>query len=187
MNIVKLTSSAKIPSKGSPKSAGYDLYTVEEYELKPGERKLFKTGLSIAINTGLYGRIAPRSGLALKNGIDVMAGCVDCDYRNEIGVLLINLGTEPVKIDSTKAIAQIIFENYTDVQFTTVDTLDETERKGGYGSTDKQLGFDPNPSPITNIDSKISKNSSLTDLYQKAGGIPLKEKYTDELEKRTTL
>lgn len=111
----------------------------------------------------------------------------NCDYRNEIGVLLINLGTEPVKIDSTKAIAQIIFENYTDVQFTTVDTLDETERKGGYGSTDKQLGFDPNPSPITNIDSKISKNSSLTDLYQKAGGIPLKEKYTDELEKRTTL
>lgn len=142
MNIKKLSDKAVIPSKGSPGAAGYDLYAIESYLLAPGERKSFKTGLSIAINWGHYGRIAPRSGLAVKHGIDVMAGIIDSDYRGEILVALINFGNEPVQLPLIKdgketAIAQIIFEEYSSHQFTEVSDLDVTNRgEGGFGSTD---------------------------------------------------
>jgi dUTP pyrophosphatase len=94
IQIKLLTPTSKIPTRGSDFAAGYDLYTTETYELKPGERHLYKTGLATAMPDGVYGRIAPRSGLAYKNGIDVMAGVIDSDYRNEIGVVLVNLGQE---------------------------------------------------------------------------------------------
>ncbi len=142
LQIKKLNDLAVIPTKGSPQSAGYDLYSIEKYTLKPLERKLFKTGLSMAIPSGMYGRIAPRSGSALKNGIDVMAGVIDEDYRNEVGVLLINLSNEDVSIPVIKdgketAIAQIIFELYNNVKINVVDVLGETERgQGGFGSSD---------------------------------------------------
>jgi dUTP pyrophosphatase len=69
----KLSEKAKIPTQATPSDAGYDLYTTESYTLKPGERKLLKTNISTAIPHGYYGRIAPRSGLAYKHGIDVLA------------------------------------------------------------------------------------------------------------------
>lgn len=145
VKINKLNNSAIVPTRGSIKAAGYDLYAIESYVLKPGERKLFKTGLSMEIPSGLYGRIAPRSGLAFKNGIDVLAGVIDEDYRGEIGVILINLGSENKAITANDKIAQIIFENYTEVDFSETSKLDETSRgAGGYGSTDKkpaQKGF----------------------------------------------
>ena len=145
VKINKLNSSAIVPTRGSMKAAGYDLYATESYILKPGERYLFKTGLSMEIPSGLYGRIAPRSGLAFKNGIDVLAGVIDEDYRGEIGVILINLGNEDKAISPNDKIAQIIFENYTEVDFSESTKLEETSRgSGGYGSTDKkpiQKGF----------------------------------------------
>jgi len=139
----KLDPKAKIPTRGSELSAGYDLYSIEQYTLKPLERKLFKTGLAVAIPHGLYGRIAPRSGLAYKNGLDVMAGVIDEDYRGEVGVILINLGTEPITLPIVKdgketAVAQIIFENYTEASFQEMPELPETFRgEGGFGSSDK--------------------------------------------------
>lgn len=148
LEIKKLNDKAIIPTKGSPESAGYDLYSVEEpYTLKPLERKLFKTGLAMAIpnsalGQGMYGRIAPRSGLAFKQGLDVMAGVIDADYRNELGVVLINLSDKDITVPVVKdgkptAIAQIIFECYNNVQIQTVAELDSTERgQGGFGSTD---------------------------------------------------
>lgn len=140
VKINKLNSSAIVPTRGSIKAAGYDLYAIQSYVLKPGERKLFKTGLSMEIPAGLYGRIAPRSGLAFKNGIDVLAGVIDEDYRGEIGVILINLGSEDKPITANDKIAQIIFENYTEVDFSEADKLEATSRgAGGYGSTDKKL------------------------------------------------
>lgn len=140
VKINKLSSSAIVPTRGSIKAAGYDLYATESYVLKPNERKLFKTGLSMEIPSGLYGRIAPRSGLAFKNGIDVLAGVIDEDYRGEIGVILINLGSEDKAITANDKIAQIIFENYTEVDFTESNNLQETSRgSGGYGSTDKKI------------------------------------------------
>jgi len=139
----KLDPKAKLPTRGSELAAGYDLYSIEQYTLKPLERKLFKTGLAVAIPHGLYGRIAPRSGLAYKNGLDVMAGVIDEDYRGEVGVILINLGTEPITLPIIKdeketPVAQIIFENYTEASFQEMPELPETFRgEGGFGSTDK--------------------------------------------------
>jgi len=128
---------SKIPTRGSKGAAGYDLYSIEDYTLKPLERKLFKTGISIAIPTGLYGRVAPRSGLAYKDGLDVMAGVIDEDYRGDVGVILINLGSVDKKINIGDKIAQIIFEFYTPVEFVETDDLEKTNRgAGGFGSTD---------------------------------------------------
>ncbi len=138
VSITKLESKAIIPTRGSTGAAGYDLYTTEFHILKPGERKLFKTGLSMSIPTGMYGRIAPRSGLAYKKGIDVMAGVIDEDYRGEIGVILINLGQEDFNVVIGDKIAQIVFEFYNPVDFVETTGLDNTQRgEGGFGSTDK--------------------------------------------------
>lgn len=137
VKINKISNNAIIPTRGSTKAAGYDLYSTENYVLKPEERKLFKTGLSMEIPSGLYGRIAPRSGLAFKHGLDVLAGVIDEDYRGEIGVILINLGNEDKSIVVNDKIAQIIFENYNEVNFVESSKLEETSRgSGGYGSTD---------------------------------------------------
>jgi len=137
MNIKLLSDKAVVPTKGSKGAAGYDLYATEAYELKIGERHAFKTDISMSIPIGIYGRIAPRSGHALKKGIDVMAGVDDPDYRGEVKVILINLGQEPFQVNVGDKIAQIIFEHYTEHEFTVVDKLDNTDRGvGGFGSTD---------------------------------------------------
>ncbi len=136
MNIKKLSDKAIIPTKAHDTDAGYDLYTTETYALAPGERKVFKTDISLAIPPTFYGRIAPRSGLAVKKGIDVLAGVVDSGYRNEICVVLINHGKETVTIQHGDKIAQIIFENYSNHIFEIVNDLDVTERNtNGFGST----------------------------------------------------
>ena len=144
MKVKKLSDKAVIPSKGSSGAAGYDLYTTESYELKPGERKAFKTDIAMAIPDGFYGRVAPRSGLAVKHGIDVLAGVIDSDYRGEILVALINLGDKPIQLPIVKdgketAIAQIIIEACGTVVggFVEVDDLNSTQRgSDGFGSSD---------------------------------------------------
>lgn len=173
MNIKLLSDKAKVPTRGSSGAAGYDLYSLETHPLQPGERKTFKTGISIAIPQGYYGRIAPRSGLAVKHGIDVLAGVIDSDYRGEIMVALINLSSEPITLPIIKdgketAIAQIIFEKYNNVNFDVVDNLDTTFRgSGGFGSTDT------NP-----IDSSIIEN------YKKQSTYTPEKKYLDLIKER---
>ena len=139
MKFKKLLDIAKVPVRATPYSAGFDLFSTEDYVLKTGERKLFKTGIALSIPSTLYGRIAPRSGLAYKKGIDVMAGVIDSDYRDDVGVILINLGQSDVEIKQGDAIAQIIFENYYAPTLELSTSLDETVRgNGGFGSTDKK-------------------------------------------------
>ena len=137
--IKKLHPTAKIPTQGSPKAAGYDLYSIETYELAPNERKLFKSGISMNLPAGHYGQIAPRSGLALKHGIQVFAGVVDEDYLGEIGVILYNSGIDPVQIKTGDRIAQLIFLPCNNkVTFVEVDELNQTERaENGFGSSGK--------------------------------------------------
>ena len=145
MSCIATHSGATMPYKGSPQAAGYDLTSPDEHVLAPGQRKIIPTGLRIICPDGTYGRIAPRSGLAAKHGIDVLAGVVDADYRGEVGVVLINLGEDPVAITRGMRIAQIIFEKYDDlggarglrmVQETDEDSLGTTARGvGGFGST----------------------------------------------------
>ena len=138
LKVSKLNESATLPTKGSAKAAGYDLSSIDGYTLQPGERRLFKTGLSFEIPEGMYGRIAPRSGLAFKRGIDVLAGVIDEDYRGEVGVILINLGRNPETFVAKDKIAQIIFEFYNDVDIIEGELENSERGAGGFGSTDKK-------------------------------------------------
>lgn len=136
INIKKLSPNAVLPNWNND-SAGADLTALETVMVNVGRRHLFKTGLSLAIPSGYYGRVAPRSGLALKKGIDVMAGVIDADYRGELGVILINLGEEPVQINAGDKIAQLIIETCHRCNFVEVADLNSTDRgSGGFGSTD---------------------------------------------------
>ena len=127
-----------IPARANKTDAGYDLWSVESYTLKPLERKLFKTGISVEIPEGHYGRIAPRSGLAYKHGLDVLAGVIDSSYRGEIGVILINLGDKDVYITHGDRVAQLIIESCRYPEMIQVDELGDSNRGiGGFGSTGK--------------------------------------------------
>ena len=135
---IKLLSNlAKPPTQGTHFSAGYDLYSAEHVVLPKLGRKLIKTNVSMAIPMNHYGRIAPRSGLAYKNGIDILAGVIDSDYRGDIGVILYNTDKDSdfeVKIGDK--IAQIIIEHCSSVHFIKTENLPITKRgEGGYGHT----------------------------------------------------
>ena len=112
MSVILVDKNARIPSKSSEFAAGRDLRAVNDVVVGVGERKLVSTGLRISCPKGTYGRIAPRSGLALKNGLDVMAGVIDPDYIGIVSVILINFGELPVKIKVGDRIAQLIFERF---------------------------------------------------------------------------
>lgn len=132
----KLSENAKVPLRGSEGAAGYDLYSVDSVTIVPGERKLIKTDIAVSIPYGFYGRVAPRSGLAFKNGIDVLAGVIDSDYRNGVGVILINLGKDDFVVNVGDRVAQLIIEYCKQVDFTEVSELETSIRGlGGFGST----------------------------------------------------
>jgi dUTP pyrophosphatase len=105
--------------------------------ISPFGRVLIPTGLFVAIPEGYEIQIRPRSGLALKEGITLAncIGTVDADYRNEIGVILINLNNEDVFIEDNERIGQLVLNKVEKIEWEEVDTLDETDRKGGFGST----------------------------------------------------
>jgi dUTP pyrophosphatase len=138
----KLRENAVIPSYQTEHSAGMDICAAntEPITLAPGERTLVPCGFAIAIPEGYEVQVRARSGLALKHGITLAnsVGTIDADYRGEIGVILINLGSEPFVIAEGERIAQMIVAKYERVVFELVDILDETERgTGGFGSTGK--------------------------------------------------
>lgn len=137
INVKKLSENAIIPTQGTKFAAGYDLYAAEDSVVVCGTRKLIKTNISMEITPGYYGRIAPRSGLAYKSGIDVLAGVIDSDYRGDIGVILYNTDKNiDFEIKKGDRIAQIIFEACYSATLNTVENLDNTLRQaGGYGST----------------------------------------------------
>ncbi len=143
---IKCKPNAIIPTKGTKGSAGYDLYAYLQDEketnhqisisIAPRERRLISSGIMLSIPTGFYGRIAPRSGIAYKNGIDVLGGVIDSDYRNVVGVILLNTSSETFYVHSQDQIAQIIFTQCADAQFeNVVDDFEPTTRTGGFGST----------------------------------------------------
>ncbi|ABB31825.1 deoxyuridine 5'-triphosphate nucleotidohydrolase Dut [Geobacter metallireducens RCH3] len=121
-------------------AAGMDLCAdlVDDLVLNPGERKLVPTGLAIALPDGFEAQIRPRSGLALKHGIALVnsPGTIDPDYRGEIGVILINHGSEPFVVRRGERIAQMVFAPFARAELVEVDELDETARgEGGFGHT----------------------------------------------------
>ena len=139
---VKVINKSKhaLPAYATEGSAGMDLRANigEPIVLRPMERRLIPTGIYIALPMGYEAQVRPRSGLALKHGISVCntPGTVDCDYRNEIGVILINLGQEDFVVNDGERIAQMVIAKYERAEWEPVEELDETERGlGGYGHT----------------------------------------------------
>lgn len=128
-----------LPARATAGAAGYDVASAEqEFTLQPMERRLVQTGLALAIPTGYEAQVRPRSGLALKYGLTLpnTPATIDSDYRGELLVALINLGTEPVTVTRGTRIAQLIFQRVEEVRLVAVDALPPSERGGGgFGST----------------------------------------------------
>ena len=132
----RLDERATLPSRGSELSAGLDLSSIEEISIGPHQRVLAKTGLAVAIPPGHYGRVAPRSGLAMKQGLDVLSGVIDSDYRGEIGCLLYNTGDDPIQLPAKTKMCQLIIEKIELPAAVWADELTDTTRgSGGFGST----------------------------------------------------
>jgi dUTP pyrophosphatase len=127
-----------LPALATPGSAGYDLASADTGVLAPLERRLFRTGLAIAVPEGYECQIRPRSGLALRHGITLpnTPATIDSDYRGELMVALVNLGTEPFEITRGMRIAQIVVARVERVAFEAVAELPPSDRgAGGFGST----------------------------------------------------
>lgn len=138
LQIQRITKEVDMPSYSHERDAAFDLRAAEEYVLKPGEKKCFKTGLKMAIPESHVGLIWDRSGLAANNGIHVLAGVVDSGYRGEVGVVLKNLGEEDVEITINMRIAQMLIQPVVSANLEETNNLEETERgECGFGSTGK--------------------------------------------------
>jgi dUTP pyrophosphatase len=136
LSFQRLDPAATLPTRGSAHAAGLDLYSIDNLTIEPGQRVLARTGLASAIPEGYYGRVAPRSGLATKNGLDVMAGVIDADYRGEIRCLLYNAGDEPISLPAQSKICQLIIEKIITPVAVWADEISGTDRgSGGFGST----------------------------------------------------
>lgn len=139
LKFAKLSKNAYAPTRGSNKAAGYDLYSAYDYVVSPRGKALCMTDIQVHVPEGCYGRIAPRSGLAVKHFIDVGAGVIDEDYRGNVGVVLFNFGGQEFKVNKGDRIAQLICERITYPKLEEVEALDETARgDGGFGSTGTQ-------------------------------------------------
>ncbi|HSE16143.1 MAG TPA: dUTP diphosphatase [Pyrinomonadaceae bacterium] len=127
---------AVLPERGSALAAGLDVCGIEDVEIRPKHRVMARTGLAVAIPPGFYGRVAPRSGLAAKNGLDVLAGVIDSDYRGEIVCVLYNTSDETINLPAGSKICQLIIEQIITPEAAWATDLDETARgAGGFGST----------------------------------------------------
>lgn len=136
LSFKRLDPLAVLPTRGSGAAAGLDIYSIEDLTIEPGQRVLARTGLAVAILEGYYGRVAPRSGLATKQGLDTLAGVVDADYRGEIGCLLYNAGDEAIHLPAQSKICQLIIEKIVTPTAVWADDLSDTNRgSGGFGST----------------------------------------------------
>ncbi|CAN8061428.1 unnamed protein product [Agarophyton chilense] len=136
LKVLRLHEKATLPKRGSPMSAGFDLAAGEDTVIPARGRAVVKTGLKIAVPSGCYGRVAPRSGLAVKKFIDTGAGVIDADYRGEVGVVLFNFSDDEFKVQVGDRVAQLVIEKICMGAVDEVKELDETTRgDGGFGST----------------------------------------------------
>ena len=136
LKIVKLSENAFTPTKGSKHAAGFDLYSAYNYKLESKGKILVKTDIQIEVPFGTYGRIAPRSGIAWNNHIDIGAGVIDYDYRGNVGVVMFNHSKVPFVIKKGDRVAQLICEKIVYADIKVFDSLDETNRGNkGFGST----------------------------------------------------
>lgn len=127
-----------MPTYAHPGDAGMDVRSIEELTLEPGARALVHTGLVFQLPPDAEAQVRPRSGLALKHGVTVLnsPGTIDAGYRGEVGVILVNLGQQPFKVEKGMKIAQVVVSRVEQAEIVEVQETDETDRgSGGFGST----------------------------------------------------
>ncbi len=131
----KLSPLAQVPTRAFTQDAGLDLTTVEGYTLKPGEGKIFKTGLAMALEPGFVGLVWDRSSMG-KRGIKTAGGVIDAGYRGEIGVILWNISPEAQEIKPGERIAQLLIQAVSTPSTLAVEELPTSDRnQGGFGSS----------------------------------------------------
>ena len=125
-----------LPEYGSDDAAGADLRASEAVVIPPGGRAAVPTALRLEIPPGHAGLVWPRSGLAVRHGIDTLAGVIDSDYRGEVKVVLVNHGDEPFAIAPGDRVAQLLLQRVERAAFRAADQVGDTGRgSGGFGST----------------------------------------------------
>jgi dUTP pyrophosphatase len=133
---VLLDAGGALPAYASAGAAGADLRASEALEIAPGARAAVATGVRLEIPPGHVGLVWPRSGLAVRHGIDTLAGVIDSDYRGELKVVLVNHGHEPFRIAPGDRVAQLLIQRVERVRFTATEAVADTARgSGGFGST----------------------------------------------------
>ncbi|MGH3633954.1 dUTP diphosphatase [Mycobacterium sp.] len=142
--VVRLDAGLPLPSRAHDGDAGVDLYSAEDVELAPGHRALVRTGIAVAIPSGMVGLVHPRSGLAARSGLSIVnsPGTIDAGYRGEIKVSLINLDpTVPIVVHRGDRIAQLLVQHVELVELAEVSSFDEaglagtSRADGGHGSS----------------------------------------------------
>ena len=185
LKVQRLNNNAALPKRSTEGAAGYDLCAAHDCTIPAGGKGLVKTGLSISFPVGLYARIAPRSGLALKKFIDVGAGVVDSDYRGDVGVVLFNHGDQEFQVKMGDRIAQLILEKIDTPPVEEVQGHDSTVRgTGGFGSTgvsekrndtdgskEKMNELDQNERTVVEGKGMDSKNETLGGRKMRTGSM----------------
>lgn len=134
--VKRLSQNATLPTRATAASAGYDLYSAVEMVVPAKGKAVVPTDLAIAVPEGCYGRVAPRSGLAVKHFLDCGAGVIDADYRGNVGVVLFNFSDTDFVVKPKERIAQLVLERIMTPAVKEVEDLDDTARgSGGFGST----------------------------------------------------
>ena len=133
---IRVSAPGDLPAYASEGAAGADLRAAEDVTLAPGARAAVATGVHVEIPQGHVGLVWPRSGLAVRHGLDTLAGVIDSDYRGEVRIVLVNHGPEAVTLSRGDRIAQLLVQRIERAVFTRVDDLAESGRgQGGFGST----------------------------------------------------
>lgn len=136
VKIKKLKPEAKLPTYAHPGDVGMDVYAMEEYTLKPGERKIFDLGFAMEFEIGYAAIVKDKGGPPLKYGLHTMGGVFDAGYRGEYNILLINLGQEPHTVEKGDKIAQLIIYPVVIAELSETDDLSDSSRGDGrWGST----------------------------------------------------
>ncbi len=139
LKIKRLHPDAKLPTYGHPGDVGMDLYSIEDYELKPGERKIFPVGFALEFEAGYAAIVKDKSSLPRNAGLHTMGGVFDAGFRGEYNVQLINLGQESYRIEKGDKIAQLIIYPVAIAELEEVTELSDSSRgTGAFGSTGRK-------------------------------------------------
>lgn len=136
LRIQKIDPEAHVPSYAYDGDAGMDIRSIESVAIQPGERQVIRTGLKLAIPEGYAGFVWDKSGLSVKNGLTTLAGLIDSNYRGELQVVLMNLGSEVYEVENGSKIAQLVLMSVGGLEIEEGDIDDVTDRgEGGFGSS----------------------------------------------------